>query len=205
MIDNIAYNALQASITAQLQESAQLKLAMVNHCVEQIIAAARLIATALRRPGNKLMLCGNGGSAADSQHLATEFTVRLSAARLRRALAALALTTNTSTLTAAANDFGFDMIFARQVEALANPGDVLICISTSGNSPNVIKAAETAKTKGMKLIGLLGEAPGKLGPLMDISINIPSKTTNRIQEGHITAGHIIVSLVEDLLLGRPEV
>ncbi len=195
---------LQSLISSQLQESADIKLSMVNHCLDSIISAARLIADALNHPGGKVLLCGNGGSAADCQHLATEFTVRLSAARPRRALAALALTTDTSTLTAAANDFGFETIFARQVEALGNSGDVLICISTSGNSPNVIKAAETAKAKNVKLIGFLGESPGKLGALMDVSINIPSKVTNRIQEGHITAGHIIVGLVEDLLFGRLE-
>jgi len=191
-------------ISGQLQASAELKLAMKNHCAKSIADAAKLIAETLSHPGGKVMLCGNGGSAADSQHLATEFTVRLSAARPRKALAAIALTTDTSTLTAAANDFGLEMIFARQVEALGNPGDVLICISTSGNSPNVVKAAETAKANEVKLIGFLGENPGKLGGLMDVSVNIPSKVTNRIQEGHITAGHIIVGLVEDLLFGRME-
>lgn len=189
---------LKKSIEEQLNASAQVKTAMSENCSDAIIAACETIADAFKS-GNKVLFCGNGGSAADSQHLATEFTVRLTAARERKALPAIALTTDTSTLTAAANDYGFDYIFSRQVEALGNRGDVLVCISTSGNSPNVVKAAETAKTKGMKLIGFLGEKPGKLGPMMDISINIPSSDNRRVQEGHITAGHIIVDLVETIL------
>ena len=172
---------------------------MEKETVNSIITAASMIAGCLKKSGRKIMFCGNGGSAADSQHLATEFIVRLSASRERRALAAIALTTDTSTLTAAANDYGYEHIFARQVEALGNEGDILVCISTSGNSANVVKAAEAAKSRGVKLIGFLGREPGLLGPMMNILINIPSDVCNRVQEGHITAGHIIVELVENIL------
>ena len=188
----------------QLRKSAEVKRAMEKDCLDSILAAAGMIAGALQ-DGRKVMFCGNGGSAADSQHLATEFIVRLSAERERRALPAIALTTDTSTLTAAANDYGFDRIFARQVEALGKPGDVLVCISTSGNSPNVVAAAETARQMEIKVVGLLGQNPGKLAPQADVAIHIPSDVTNRIQEGHITAGHLIVALTEELLFGGSEV
>lgn len=190
---------LKESVVSQLKASAGVKRAMEKRCVNSIIAAAGLIAGALKSPGRTIFFCGNGGSAADSQHLATEFVVRLTAKRDRKALPAIALTTDTSTLTAAANDYGFEMVFARQIEALGREGDVLVCISTSGNSPNLVKAAETARQRGMKLIGFLGSKPGKLAPIMDINVNIPAEECQRIQEGHITAGHIIVELVEFLL------
>jgi len=191
---------LMDRVKKQLRDSADTKSAMEKQCIPSIIAAAGIIAGALRRiPSNNIFFAGNGGSAADSQHIATEFVVRLSSTRERKALPAIALTTDTSTLTAAGNDYGFENIFARQVEALGKMGDVLICISTSANSVNLVKAAEIAKGKQMKLIGLLGTEPGKLGPMMNISINIPAKDTGRIQEGHITTGHILVDLVETLL------
>ncbi len=190
---------MKAKTAEHLQASADVKLAMAQDCAQAIVTAAEIIAQALRKPGGTVFFCGNGGSAADSQHLAAEFVVRLSANRERKPLAAIALTTDTSTLTAAANDYGFEMVFARQVEALGKPGDVLVCLSTSGNSNNVLKAAEAAGKREMKLIGFLGSKPGSIGPLMDVSVNIPSNDTMRIQEGHITAGHILVELVEDLL------
>jgi len=196
--------ALRQTVLEQLTASAQTKTAMAEKCLLAIVAAAETIAEVFKNPGGKVMFCGNGGSAADSQHLTTEFTVRLTSTRERRALPAIALTTDTSTLTAAANDYGYDFIFSRQVEALGNPGDVLVCISTSGNSSNVVKAAEYAKAKEIKLIGFLGENPGKLGPLMDISITVPSKDSRRVQEGHITAGHIIVDVVEMILFEGSE-
>jgi len=192
-------NIFKNFVKSALRSSAEVKKAMEKETANSIIAAAGMIAGCLKNPGRKIMFCGNGGSAADSQHLATEFVVRLSASRERRALPAIALTTDTSTLTAAANDYGFEHIFARQVEALGNEGDILVCISTSGNSANVVKAAEAAKSRGVKLIGFLGREPGLLGPMMNISINIPSDVCNRVQEGHITAGHIIVELVENIL------
>jgi D-sedoheptulose 7-phosphate isomerase len=191
-------NSLQTKALAQLQASAEVKHAMESECLHSLIASALIIASALRA-GKTIFFCGNGGSAADSQHLATELVVRLSAERHRPPLPAIALTTDTSTLTAGANDFGFEQIFSRQVEALGREGDVLICISTSGNSPNVIKAAESAKAKKMKTIGFLGAMPGKLGNIVNIAVNIPSPDCARIQEGHITAGHIIIALTECLL------
>lgn len=195
---------LRRKLKSHLQESAEVKLAMMNSCSSAILSAAGVIAGALRNPGAAVFFCGNGGSAADCQHLAAEFVVRLSKKRERRPLPAIALTTDTSTLTAAANDYGFDLVFARQVEALGKPGDVLVCISTSGNSKNLVEAANAARQRGMKLIGFLGGKPGLIGHLMDVSLNIPAESAMRIQEGHITAGHILVELVEDLLFDWKE-
>ena len=155
------------------------------------------------RNGCKLMLCGNGGSAADSQHIATEFVVRLTSKRNRGALPAIALTTDTSTLTAAGNDYGFDAIFARQVAALGAPGDVLIGISTGGTSKNIITALETARSAGMVTVGFLGSHLDTMAPLLDHIISVPATETNRIQEAQITLGHILVDLVECDLFGYP--
>jgi D-sedoheptulose 7-phosphate isomerase len=158
--------------------------------------AGELIAEALSR-GNKLMLCGNGGSAADSQHLAAEFTGRF--VNDRKPLAALALSTDTSALTCIANDYSFDEVFYRQVLGLGRQGDCLLAISTSGNSRNVIRAAEAARAAGIHTIGLLGRDGGKLRPLCDLSIIVPSAVTARIQEAHIFIGHTLCSLVEQAL------
>ncbi len=182
-------------LVASLNESAQTKLDMIDACGEDILAAINLMVSSFR-DGKKLLLCGNGGSAADAQHLATEFVIRLNHELTRPAIPAIALTTDTSNLTAGGNDIGFDNVFARNVEALGAEGDVLYAISTSGNSPNVIKAVEMARKKGMKVIGLLGGHGGKLKPLVDVAIVIPSGNVQRIQEGHITAGHIIFELTE---------
>ncbi len=185
-------------IQQAMAASAAVKTAMVAACSEALQQAAQWISAAFKN-GNKILFCGNGGSAADCQHLATEFVVRLTAESHRGALAALALTTDTSTLTAAGNDFGFDQIFARQVEALGQPGDVLIAISTSGKSANVIAAARTARQRKLKVIALVGQEPRELGAAADLCLCIPSTDGQRIQEGHITAGHILVSLVEKRL------
>lgn len=182
-------------LVASLNESAQTKLDMIDACGEDILAAINMMVSSFRA-GKKLLLCGNGGSAADAQHLATEFVIRLNHELSRPAIPAIALTTDTSNLTAGGNDIGFDNVFARNVEALGNEGDVLYAISTSGNSPNVIKAVEMARKKGMKVIGMLGGHGGKLKPLVDVAIVIPSGNVQRIQEGHITAGHIIFELTE---------
>ncbi len=152
--------------------------------------------------GNKLLLCGNGGSAADCQHIATELMIRLNHHIQRPALPAIALTTDTSNLTAGGNDIGFENVFARNVEGLGNKGDFLLAISTSGNSPNVIKAVDMAHKKGMKVIGFLGGSGGKLKDLVDLPIIIPSSNVQRIQEGHITVAHIICELVEHKLYGK---
>lgn len=156
-------------------------------------AAARTAASSINA-GNKLMFCGNGGSAADAQHLAAELVGRL--VRDRRALPGLALSTDSSALTCIGNDFGFDEVFARQVEGLGRAGDVLIAISTSGNSPNVVRAVEVAKPMGIYTVGFLGRDGGKLAPLVDLPLVVPSDETARIQEAHIFLGHVMCALIE---------
>ncbi len=189
---------VQKFITDSLKESSEVKLLIEDKCSADIIAAVDLLVEAFGK-GKKLLLCGNGGSAADSQHLAAEFMIRLSHNLNRPAIPAIALTTDSSNLTAGGNDIGYENVFARNVEGLGNDGDVLIAISTSGNSGNVVKAVEKAHEKGMKVIGFLGGSGGKLKPLVDIPIVVPSDNTQRIQEGHITIGHIIFELVENIL------
>ncbi len=190
----------QKFISDSLNESSETKLKIRDQLTDEIIKAVDILVSAYK-DGNKLLLCGNGGSAADCQHIATELMVRLSHQIQRPALPAIALTTDTSNLTAGGNDIGFENVFARNVEGLGILGDVLLAISTSGNSPNVIKAVEAAQAKGMKVIGLLGGNGGKLKSLVDLPIVIPSSNTQRIQEGHITIAHIICELVEDKLYG----
>lgn len=155
--------------------------------------AAAVVVQALQN-GNKLMLCGNGGSAADSQHLAAEFTGRF--LKDRRPLAAIALSTDSSALTCIGNDYSFDEIFSRQVLGIGRPGDCLLAISTSGNSRNVIRAVEAAKSTGIHTIGLLGRDGGLLVGLCDFAIVVPSSTTARIQEAHIFIGHTLCAMVE---------
>jgi len=158
-----------------------------------LMAAAEATADAVRN-GNKLLFCGNGGSAADAQHLAAELVGRL--VRDRRPLAGLALSTDSSALTCIANDFGYEEVFARQVEGLGRNGDVLIAISTSGNSPNVIRAVEVAKPMGITTVGLLGRNGGQLAAMVDLPIIVAAEETARIQEAHIFLGHVLCSLVE---------
>ena len=149
------------------------------------------------KDGGKIMFCGNGGSAADSQHLATELAVRYKTDR--KAIAAVALTTDTSALSAIGNDFGFEHLFARQVEAIGRKGDMLIGITTSGNSANVIKAFEQARDMGITTVALTGETGGRIGPHSDMMIKIPSRTTARIQEMHITLGQMFCGGLEQSL------
>jgi D-sedoheptulose 7-phosphate isomerase len=182
-------------IQNQLKESAAVKTAMTDLCSGDIERAGLLCAGVLGK-GSKLLLCGNGGSAADAQHIATELVVRLSAKLNRKALPALALSANTSTLTACANDYGFEKIFSRQVEAFGQPGDLLIGISTSGNSENVIQALKTAKILDLRSICFLGGNGGTLSDMGEVTITIPHSDTGRIQEGHITVGHIICGIIE---------
>ena len=165
--------------------------------VERVVAAC----CAALRAGNKILFAGNGGSAADAQHLAAEFTGRY--LKERRALPALALHTNTSSLTAIGNDYGFDFVFARQLEALGKEGDVLLGISTSGNSRNVLRAMEVAKSKSIYTIALTGSS-GKMKDIADCAICIPSEETPRIQECHILTGHIICEIAEEMLLDPSE-
>jgi phosphoheptose isomerase len=191
---------LHERMTSVLKKSAELKLRVAETCGRQILQASGAITKSFAG-GGKLLLCGNGGSAADCQHMAAEFVSRLTAYE-RRALPALSLTTDTSMLTAYANDLGFDGVFERQVEAHGKPGDVLLGISTSGNSANVVRAVERANEIGMTTIGLMGN-DGHLRALCDISINVPDDTTQLIQEAHLSIEHLICDLVEIELFDRP--
>ena len=182
-------------IIDSLNESSHVKLKMEEACKAEVLVAVQSVVEAYRN-GKKLLLCGNGGSAADCQHIATELMIRLSHHIQRPALPAVALTTDTSNLTAGGNDIGWENVFARSVEGLGCDGDVLLAISTSGNSPNIIKAVDKAHNKKMFVIGFLGGSGGKLKDLVDLPIIIPSSNIQRIQEGHITLAHIICELVE---------
>ncbi len=190
----------QSFIQDSLKASAETKLKIAEQCNADISKAIDLIIKAFNKK-KKVMLCGNGGSAADAQHLATEFVIRLSPDIKRRGLPAIALSTDTSTLTAGANDIGYDNVFSRSVEALGNEGDVLIGISTSGNSASVNNAFTTARSMKITTIGFLGKDGGSAKPLCDLAIIVPSNDTQRIQEGHITIGHIIFQEVEQEMFG----
>jgi len=189
-------------IREYLLETSRTAARTADTCAEEILGATAAIVESLRT-GGKILLCGNGGSAGDAQHLATEFVSTLTLDRRRDAIPAIALTTDSSLLTAVANDFGFEGVFARQVEALGRGGDVLVGISTSGNSENVVRAFEQAKATGIRTIALTGESGGKLGVLADIEINVPSSETSHVQEAHIAVGQLIAFLVEDELYPRP--
>lgn len=188
-------------IAESLTESSEVKLAILSECSDDILEAAAMVSSSVGQ-GNKILLCGNGGSAADCQHIAAEFMIRLSHKLQRPAIPAIALTTDTSNLTAGGNDIGFENVFARLVEGLGREGDILLAISTSGNSPNIIRAAETARAKNMQVIAFLGGNGGKLRDISDLPLVIPSNNTQRIQEGHITVAHIICEIVEEELYGK---
>lgn len=178
-----------------LKEGADLRLRIAEAMAGDILAAARTIADAFKG-GGKVLLFGNGGSAADAQHIAAEFMNRFLIER--PPLPAVALTTDTSILTSVSNDYAFDDVFAKQVKALGKKGDVAIGISTSGSSPNVLKALRAAKKMGLTTVGLCGEG-GKMASLSDILLAVPSKSTPRIQEAHIAIGHILCELTDTLL------
>ena len=184
-----------------LLASADVKHRTAERCLDAIVEAAAAIEECFRS-GGKVLICGNGGSAADAQHMAAEFVNRLSSDLDRPGLPAIALTTDTSFLTAYANDAGFDGIFERQVLALAKPGDTLVAISTSGNSSNVVRGVITAQQKELVTIGLLGEG-GELTNLVDHAIVVPSRQTQHIQETLLAIEHVICQLVEQALF-RPE-
>ncbi|HRS91891.1 MAG TPA: D-sedoheptulose 7-phosphate isomerase [Candidatus Marinimicrobia bacterium] len=189
---------MHQKIIAQLEESAEVKRQTIITAVDSIEAAAQMLIDCYRT-GGKVLLCGNGGSAADAQHLAAELISRLKLERA--AIPALALTTNTSLLTAIGNDYKYDLVFVRQVEAFGRAGDVLIAISTSGESENVIKAVEFSRMQGIKSIALTGAKGGRLAEKVDLAIKIPSDNVQRIQECHITVGHILCELIESALYG----
>jgi len=186
-------------VREQLTESAWVKSLLSQTQAAIICQIARLMVASYRQ-GNKVILMGNGGSAADAQHIAAELVGRFQLSE-RRPLPAIALNTNASIITAIGNDYGFAQTFSRQVEALVQPGDVVIGISTSGDSRNVIEAIELAKAKGAKTIGLVGQRGGRLSKVADIALKVPSEETPRIQEAHITIGHILCYLVEQELCG----
>jgi phosphoheptose isomerase len=172
-----------------------------GECLEDVLAAAELM-TASLRSGGKLLICGNGGSAADAQHLATEFMSTLTVDNPRPSIPAIALTTDTSLLTAIANDFGVEGVFARQIESLGRTGDVLIAISTSGNSANVVRAATEAKARGLAVVALTGASGGRLAAEADVAVRIPSTVTAHIQECHLTVEQLLALLVERDLYPR---
>ncbi len=184
-------------ITASFKEGAELRLRVARDCGPAIVEAAQAIAACLRA-GGKLLFFGNGGSAADAQHLAAEFVGRFILER--RALPAVALTTDSSILTAVGNDYGFDRVFSRQIEALGQAGDVAVGISTSGNSPNVLAALKQARTQHLKTVGLAGKDGGLLRQCCDIPLIVASPNTARVQECHITIGHLLCELVENDLI-----
>jgi D-sedoheptulose 7-phosphate isomerase len=184
---------MESIIREGLHASARVKSEMAESGVESIRMAAERLIRSLKS-GGKILLCGNGGSAADSQHIAAELVGRF---RMERnAVPAIALTTDTSILTAVSNDFGYEEVFRRQVEALGNKGDVLIGISTSGRSKNVVLAMEKAKALGMTTIALVGSEEGPMTRAADVVIRVPASEPDRIQEGHIAVGHLLCHLVE---------
>ena len=191
------------TIRSHLFASAETKRTVAEECLDEIVAAAQLITEAFRS-GRKLLLCGNGGSAADCQHLAAEFVNRLRKDLERRPLPAIALTTDTSFLTAYANDYNFEGVFARQVAAVGKKGDVLLGISTSGSSANVINAVKEASILELKTIALTGKG-GELASLADVGIQVPASSTQFIQEAHLSIEHIICALVEQSLFERKDI
>ena len=187
-------------VTQQIRDSITVKEAMLADAelVAQIEAVARLIVDTYRG-GGKVLIAGNGGSAADAQHITAELVSRF--AFDRPALPAMALTTDTSILTAISNDYGYENLFSRQLEANARPGDVFIAISTSGNSPNILRALATAGRLGLVAVGLSGAGGGRMAELCRYCMKIPASDTPRIQEGHITIGHILCAITEQVLFG----
>jgi len=182
-------------IRRQLEESARVKQSFSNELIGRIAQFAEKSAAALRG-GGKIVFFGNGGSAADALHLSAELVVRLRTER--QGLASLALTTNPSVLTAAGNDYGFERIFSRQIESLVSNEDVLVALSTSGTSPNIIRGVDAGRARGAYLVAFTGETGGALANKVDLLLNVPSQDAQRIQECHITIGHIACGLIERL-------
>jgi D-sedoheptulose 7-phosphate isomerase len=185
-----------ARVRELLEEGAQVQRALAASAAEPIARAAELLVEAFGA-GRKALLFGNGGSAADAQHIAAEWSGRL--VRERGPLPALALAANPAELTALANDYGFERVFARLVEAHGRPGDVAIAISTSGRSPNVLAAVETARAGGLRTIGLTGRGGALLAERVEVALRVPSDDTQRIQEAHLAIGHVLAALVDDAL------
>ena len=191
-----ALQNFEEKIRAMAGESLEAKRRFFDESSQDVARAARMVIESMTA-GGKLLIFGNGGSAADAQHIAAELAFKMG--RERDALPALALTTDTSLLTAISNDRSFDFVFARQIQAIGRRGDIVLAISTSGNSPNVIEAVKQAREMEIKTIGLLGAGGGKLAALVDLPLIVPHSETPRIQEVHIAASHIICQLIEDEL------
>ncbi len=192
--------AAEATLRARILTSADVKRELVAR-LDDAVAVAGILITALAA-GNKLLIFGNGGSAADSQHIAAELVGRYNFDR--PAMAAIALTTDTSALTAIGNDMSFEIVFARQVEALGRPGDVAIGMTTSGSSLNVVRGLEAARDRGLVTVALTGRNGGRAGEIADVCVRVPSDETPRIQESHILLGHVWSEIVEASLYRRPE-
>ncbi|MFN8233396.1 MAG: SIS domain-containing protein [Actinomycetota bacterium] len=185
-----------------LAEAVDTIRAVQTEAMDDVLDAAALLIEAIGT-GGKLLICGNGGSAADAQHLATEFVSTLTLDHPRPSIPAIALTTDTSLLTAIANDFGVQRIFERQVASLAAPGDVLIAISTSGRSANVVRAAGRARDMGVKVVALTGASGGPLAPIADVAIRVPSAVTAHVQEAHLAIEQLLALLVERSIYPEP--
>jgi D-sedoheptulose 7-phosphate isomerase len=185
---------MKQDIIDELNEHKAVIDTIIDNLVDDIVSVSHLIIGTLK-DGNKILICGNGGSAADAQHIAAELTGRYKTER--RPLPCIAITTDTSALTAIGNDYGYDTVFSRQTQALANSGDLIIGISTSGNSKNVINAFEVAKEIGCKTVALIGKDGGDMKKLADLSIVVPSNNTPRIQESHILIGHMICQQIDN--------
>jgi len=193
--------AVIETIQARIRETIRVCSEMAKQLAASTAQAAEMLITALRE-GHRIYVCGDGGSAAQAQHMAGELVGRFMADR--PALPCVALTTDTSVLTAIANDYDFEQVFERQVEALLQEGDVLVALSTSGSSANVLKAASMARKRGGKVLGLVGRSGGKLKELCDISLAVPAETSPLVQEGHLVLLHILCGLVEQALFSRAE-
>jgi D-sedoheptulose 7-phosphate isomerase len=189
-----------ARFAAMMEEGAALRRRLATEAASGLIAVVDACEATLRR-GGRLFFCGNGGSAADAQHLATELLVRLRSSVERPSWPAIALTLDPTALTAGGNDYGFDEVFARPLSGLGSAGDVLFGITTSGKSPNVLRALETARGMGIVTVGLLGGGGGPARALCDHALVVPSNVTARIQEAHIALGHAVMELLEDRLIG----
>jgi D-sedoheptulose 7-phosphate isomerase len=196
-----AVNKFTIQVQALLTDSINVKQELLTHHVPTIVKIAQIISQSIQQ-GGKVLLCGNGGSAADAQHLAAELLIRLRSHVNRQSLPALALATDTSSLTACGNDYSFDVYYERLTRALGKKGDVLIGLTTSGKSSNIIRALQTAREMGIVTVGLLGGDGGSALTECDVALIVPSFTTERIQEAHITIGHAVIELVEDMLMAE---
>ena len=191
---------MKKNLQEQIKDSIRTKELVLENCLTDIEKIGYKLSECLKN-GNKILFCGNGGSSCDAAHIAAELIVRFKSGNERRALPAIALGTDHAILTACANDYGYEDIFSRQVEAFGQKGDVLVGITTSGNSPNVLKAIHQAKNQGLTTISMLGGNGGKLKSFCDFEITVPSSITARIQESHIMIGHLFCSIIEKELFG----